>query len=803
MKPAARRRALGLLALALVAAAAAVILWLPPPGQGTATGPAPLAFVGVSTCEECHADETRRWRGSHHDLAMQEPSEKTVLGDFDDAQLHLRGRDAPASSARTAASSSAPTARTAGSPTTRSAYTFGVTPAAAVPDRAAGRPLPGALASPGTAAPKKRGRPALVPPLPGRARGPPRRAALDEALAELEHPVRRVPLDEPAQGLPARRGPVHDHLLRDRTSPARRATGRARATWSGPRQAQARGAGAERGAGPHRPLHRAAQPRAGRWTRRAASRGPRSSSRRASRSRPAPAATRGAGCSPRTTGPGGCSLDTHRPALLDEGLYYADGQMRDEVYNWGSFLQSRMYAAGVTCSDCHDAARPEGEGRPGRGLLVLPPAGALRHAQAPLPPGEGQGRVVRRLPHADRDVHGGRPAARPLVPRAAAGPDRGARAEENAPNACNDCHRDRSPQWAAQAVRRWFPGGHAAARRTAATRSHAGRTLPAGRGAAPARRDPRPEAAGDRARHGGLAAAAAPRTAESLPALEQAAADPDPLVRLGAATTLDALPAAGARADRRPPALGPACGRCGSRRFRPSPTCRTPSSRAEARAAFDRSLDDYLLAQRSNAERPESHVNLGIVYAKRGRLEDARRDYEAALRLAPWFVPGLRQPRRPAPAAGPGRRGRGRPAPRPAGGPTNASVHHALGLLLVAAEATGRGAGRAGARRRARSRRSPDFAYAYAIGLHSRGPPRRGARASCARRRQRSPGRAGPARRPRHDLPRARATARGASVGAQARRGGPGRPVRARPSRLELEAGHPRREPGAVDWPRR
>ena len=36
------------------------------------------------------------------------------------------------------------------------------------------------------------------------------------------------------------------------------------------------------------------------------------------------------------------------------GLYYADGQMQDEVYNYGSFKQSRMFAAGVTCSDCHD-----------------------------------------------------------------------------------------------------------------------------------------------------------------------------------------------------------------------------------------------------------------------------------------------------------------------------------------------------------------------------------------------------------------------------------------------------------------
>ena len=46
--------------------------------------------------------------------------------------------------------------------------------------------------------------------------------------------------------------------------------------------------------------------------------------------------------------------DTHMPSLLDEDLYFADGRILDEVYVYGSFLQSAMYRAGVTCTDCHD-----------------------------------------------------------------------------------------------------------------------------------------------------------------------------------------------------------------------------------------------------------------------------------------------------------------------------------------------------------------------------------------------------------------------------------------------------------------
>ena len=47
-------------------------------------------------------------------------------------------------------------------------------------------------------------------------------------------------------------------------------------------------------------------------------------------------------------------LDHYSPRLISPGLYHPDGQILDEVYVWGSFLQSRMHRAGVTCSNCHD-----------------------------------------------------------------------------------------------------------------------------------------------------------------------------------------------------------------------------------------------------------------------------------------------------------------------------------------------------------------------------------------------------------------------------------------------------------------
>jgi len=46
--------------------------------------------------------------------------------------------------------------------------------------------------------------------------------------------------------------------------------------------------------------------------------------------------------------------DKHRLRLLDEGLYFPDGQIQDEVFVLGSFLQSKMHEQGVTCSNCHN-----------------------------------------------------------------------------------------------------------------------------------------------------------------------------------------------------------------------------------------------------------------------------------------------------------------------------------------------------------------------------------------------------------------------------------------------------------------
>ena len=150
--------------------------------------------------------------------------------------------------------------------------------------------------------------------------------------------------------------------------------------------------------------------------------------------------------------PGRWLSDTHVVSPLARGLYHADGQMQDEVYNYGSFKQSRMFAAGVTCSDCHD---PHSAKLVASGDSVCTQCHATdtyasarhtHHAHVKDPIGCASCHMQARtyMVIDQRHDHSFR------VPR----PDLSAKL--GTPNACNDCHADKTAQWAAAAIDGWF-----------------------------------------------------------------------------------------------------------------------------------------------------------------------------------------------------------------------------------------------------------------------------------------------------------------------------------------------------------
>ena len=162
--------------------------------------------------------------------------------------------------------------------------------------------------------------------------------------------------------------------------------------------------------------------------------------------------------------PGTNYHDAYRLSLLRPGLYHADGQIRDEVYVYGSFLQSKMYAQGVRCSDCHDPHTTE---------RVL--EGDLVCTQCHSPAGNPSFPSLRRADYADPAHHfhdpasaGARCVSCHMIERTYMGIDgrrdhsfRVPRPDLSAlvgtPNACTDCHADRDADWAAAEVDRRYP----------------------------------------------------------------------------------------------------------------------------------------------------------------------------------------------------------------------------------------------------------------------------------------------------------------------------------------------------------
>ena len=415
--------------------------------------------------------------------------------------------------------------------------------------------------------------------------------------------------------------------------------------------------------------------------------------------------------------PGRPFLDHYLPALLTPPLYWPDGQQRDEVYTWGSFLESRMHAAGVTCSDCHE---PHGQKLRAPGNQVC----AQCHAPAKYATaahhfhradGPGAECAGCHMPAARYMLIDPRHDHSLRVPR----PDQSVAL--GVPNACTRCHADRKPEWAAAKAQAWYgrsPNGY----QRFATAFHAAET---GGGAvrllADIARDPREP---DIVRTSAMAQfpREVARSHAGMEAVKLALGNGDPLVRRAAVTALESLPPA----ERLTLALTPLSD--------PSRLVRIEAARVLApirpetldqasRAAYERAAADFVAVQRTNDDRPEARTNLGTYFATRGRVTAAETELRAALALDPTFVPAyvnladLYRAEQREPDV------RRVLAEGLTTAPDDASLHYSLGLALVRAQRTTEALTHF-ARAAARAPDNARFVYTYAVSLHSTGKPR-------------------------------------------------------------------------------
>jgi tetratricopeptide (TPR) repeat protein len=406
-------------------------------------------------------------------------------------------------------------------------------------------------------------------------------------------------------------------------------------------------------------------------------------------------------------------FDHYRPALLTSPLYHADGQQRAEVYEWGSFLESKMNSRGVTCSDCHD---PHSGHLRAAGASVCAtchsPAKYAAETHTHHQASNGATCLSCHMPAATYMRIDSRRDHSFRVPR----PD--LTVSLGTPNACASCHANRDARWAASQITAWRSGDTSATgfQRFAAAFAATEAGKPDARRLLAVIVNDTTQPAIARAT---ALAELTPSDRDGITTLSKGLNDANPLLRLGALQGL-----AFADPSQRAPLAAPLL----SDSMR---TVRLEATRLQAgaaftsseqQAAFERASHEFVAAQQHDADRADARTNLGTFYAELGDFTRAESELQAAVRLDPFYTPAyvnLADVLRAQHAA------RDSEAERLLRSgltktPASAALHHALGLVLIRLHRLN--AARSELQRAAQLEPlNVRFGYAYSVALYSTG----------------------------------------------------------------------------------
>lgn len=679
------------------------IVTRPPPPQSAPVAAAPT-FVGEAACATCHMREAAAWRGSDHQRAMQPATNATVLGNFDDATFTHGGV-----TSLMFRRNGKPMIRTDGPDGAVHDYaithTFGVTPLqqylVAFPG---GRYQ--ALEIAWDSRPNEQGGQRWFHLYP------------DETIAH-DDPLHWTGVTENWNYMCA---DCHSTNVRKRWSAQTATYATTFAEMSvaceachGPGSAHVAWAKEPRRAAAPNGLVNALDERAGVvWTRDANGKPVRSRPRTTERELDTCARCHARrGLIHEDVAHGQPIGDDYAVALLDEDLYHPDGQIKDEVYEYGSFVQSRMFAHGVTCSDCHDPHSQQLRAPGDQVCLTCHAAETYVSAKHHFHPDPSAGArcVSCHMPASTYMVVDPRRDHSLRVPR----PDQ--TVTLGVPNACNGCHADRTPAWAAQQVATWYgqaPSGF----------QQFGEALAAGTRGSPDAPQLLAAVIGDAnqpaiARASALARLERWRTPETLALVTAALRDPTPLVRRAAVHALES-----ADPRMRAAVVAPLLDD-------PVRAVRIEAASVLAdvpldglpttwRASYASAIAELVAVQELNSDRPEAHLSLASLHTKRQAFDRAEAELQRALAIDPGFVPAAvnladlyRSLGRDADAEPTLRTALARAPQQPA-------LLHALGLVLVRQKRTTEALETLGAAARL-GVENPRNGYVYAVALHSAG----------------------------------------------------------------------------------
>jgi len=404
-------------------------------------------------------------------------------------------------------------------------------------------------------------------------------------------------------------------------------------------------------------------------------------------------------------------LETHWPSLLEEGLYYPDGQILEEVYVYASFLQSKMYNAGVNCKDCHEPHSGKvfvhGNALCYRCHLAEKYGSRVHHFHDPAQ--NGSGCFECHMPERTYMVIDPRRDHSIRIPR----PDLSDKLKT--PNACIKCHGDKTNQWAAEYLIQWYGSVEKGGK-------HYGETFWAGRRGYPEALPELIDLALDTSLAPMIRATAIHLFQNysdpfALRTLHQTMNDPDPLIRFASLNILN-IADENTLAEFVIPRLNDSIMLIRALSARLLTILPSQYFTRTTQHLQDKALNEYINTQMINADHPSAHMNLGVMYLNLRDYEKAEASYKKAIEIEPAMTTAYinladlyRMLNRDAEGEQLLRNALERD-------PGMAAVHYSLGLLLVRKDIREE----AMAHLKQASLLEPEnarFAYVYGVGLYS------------------------------------------------------------------------------------
>jgi len=348
-------------------------------------------------------------------------------------------------------------------------------------------------------------------------------------------------------------------------------------------------------------------------------------------------------------------MDYFVPQVLIDPFYYPDGQILDEVYVYGSFVQSKKYQHGVRCTDCHNphTARLHTYGndlctschsspppQEYAGLKDSDYDSPVHHFHKEGSPGAQCAEC--HMPETNYMVVDPRRDHKFQIPR----PDLSVKLD--IPNPCNRCHKDKSAQWAADKINEVY----ASTREKREKEIHDAEIFAAGQQGKAEAKSGLFKIIKNREKPAIIRASALNILSrfrgqeDVIDVTALSLMDEDPFVRYEAVKGISSLiPKALPTAEQKKKysLLAP---------LLKDPTLAVRSETARAltevpatlfaqkdRKDYEKALEEYKQRQDSIADRPEAHLNLGIMYENLGENDMAEASYKTSIRLVDDFYP--------------------------------------------------------------------------------------------------------------------------------------------------------------------